>query len=329
MTPIITKLRRNGRRRYIEEYEFPRALRNRLVDALGSARRAEIALDGLRGWYLACLYADVRLIGMPSRAVDAAWHEMILMTREYDAFCRRAFGSFLHHRPDSTARVSMSEILIETLAVVDAHDLPMILFTADQDAGLKGGYVWKPGDLRHMRTAIERRRYERSRRRHVPGSAGFTNLHLGGYGSAGDGTGRSSASSAATAAPALTVEGAEAATVVEAAQRDGNDHVSSAGLPRRRPRRPRRPRHRRGSPTVRCASPWQIHVGRAICSARPVNALAAQRVEVIQRRCDAVHDHARPERPPGCRLSREAAGEGARERECPRPARPQAVGERA
>ena len=51
-------MRRKGRRRFIETYEFPPALRSKLVEELGDAHTADIALDGLRGWYLACLYAD-------------------------------------------------------------------------------------------------------------------------------------------------------------------------------------------------------------------------------------------------------------------------------
>ena len=109
MTTITDRMRRKGRRRYIETYEFPPALRNKLREELGDARTADIALDGLRGWYLACLYADGALIGMPSKAVDEAWHEMILMTREYSWFCQRAFGHYLHHSPDSTLDVPMDD----------------------------------------------------------------------------------------------------------------------------------------------------------------------------------------------------------------------------
>jgi hypothetical protein len=36
---------------------------------------------------------------MPSRVADDLWHEFILYTKNYDAFCRRAFGRFLHHTP--------------------------------------------------------------------------------------------------------------------------------------------------------------------------------------------------------------------------------------
>lgn len=36
---------------------------------------------------------------MPSQAVDVAWHEFILFTRQYESFCYQTFGRFLHHTP--------------------------------------------------------------------------------------------------------------------------------------------------------------------------------------------------------------------------------------
>src|SRR4051794_37297344 len=158
MSTIANKLHRNRRRTYIENYEFPTALHNKLVDELGSGERARIALDGLRAWYLACLYANGELIGMPSRAVDVAWHEMILRTHEYHAFCSRAFGFYLHHSPDSTLDVPMSAILPSTLQVVEENDLPMTLFSADEKAGVADGYSWSEEDLRWMREAARPRR---------------------------------------------------------------------------------------------------------------------------------------------------------------------------
>jgi hypothetical protein len=182
MTTINDRMRRKGRRRFIETYEFPPALHSKLVEELRSPHAADVALDGLRGWYLACLYADGTLIGMPSHAVDEAWHEMILMTRHYSAFCDRAFGRYLHHNPDSTLSVSMDEILIETLAIVDAHDLPMTLFTADDDAGLDFGYIWTASDLRRMRDSIERRDRDRRARRRAGTATGGGSGYAAGEG---------------------------------------------------------------------------------------------------------------------------------------------------
>jgi hypothetical protein len=55
--------------------------------------------DALRTFFLCYLRSGFRQIGMPSRVVDDLWHEFILDTKAYSAFCRQAFGRFLHHTP--------------------------------------------------------------------------------------------------------------------------------------------------------------------------------------------------------------------------------------
>lgn len=56
---------------------------------------------GLRQWLRCCAAAlhDDRVIGMPSHAVDEAWHGLILCTMRYHTFCSEAFGKYLHHNP--------------------------------------------------------------------------------------------------------------------------------------------------------------------------------------------------------------------------------------
>lgn len=60
---------------------------------------------GLRQW-LRCAGAALggeQVIGMPSHAVDEAWHGLILCTARYAAFCEAAYGRFLHHHPEGGA----------------------------------------------------------------------------------------------------------------------------------------------------------------------------------------------------------------------------------
>ncbi|WP_205699653.1 hypothetical protein [Conexibacter sp. SYSU D00693] len=61
--------------------------------------------QGLRQWLRCCAPAlrDDQVIGMPSRAVDEAWHGLILCTARYAAFCEAAYGCFLHHHPEGGA----------------------------------------------------------------------------------------------------------------------------------------------------------------------------------------------------------------------------------
>ena len=52
----------------------------------------ELVETGLRQWLRCCGAAlrDSQLIGMPSHAVDEAWHGLILCTNRYATFCDRA-----------------------------------------------------------------------------------------------------------------------------------------------------------------------------------------------------------------------------------------------
>jgi hypothetical protein len=61
----------------------------------------ELIETGLRQWLRCCAaaLADEQVIRMPSRAVDEAWHGLILCTMRYDDFCAKAYGKFMHHTP--------------------------------------------------------------------------------------------------------------------------------------------------------------------------------------------------------------------------------------
>ena len=39
----------------------------------------------------------------PSKKVDKAWHEFLLFTREYQQFCEKRYGRFIHHNPYEAA----------------------------------------------------------------------------------------------------------------------------------------------------------------------------------------------------------------------------------
>ncbi len=69
----------------------------------------ELVETGLRQWLRCCAPAlgHRRMIGMPSRAVDEAWHGFILCTAQYSAFCERAYGTYLHHHPEGAAPVGL------------------------------------------------------------------------------------------------------------------------------------------------------------------------------------------------------------------------------
>lgn len=175
--------RRSRRRDFIENYTFPLVLREKLREHFEDERTVALALDGLRSWYLACLSANGEMLGMPSRAVDVAWHEMILMTRAYHAFCDRAFGRYLHHSPEAFVDAPMEDMLARTLDVVDRHSTPVggrvpLLFAVDAQARLDNGFVWAPEDIARMR-----------QRRSARGGSSFLPYAAGCGGGGGDGSG--------------------------------------------------------------------------------------------------------------------------------------------
>ena len=93
--------RRVRRAEFIRTYELPRGLYDKLRERRPqlSAKDCSLVARGLRKFFLAHLSSGCRFVSMPSQVVDDLWHEFILYTREYQAFCRKAFGGFLHHSP--------------------------------------------------------------------------------------------------------------------------------------------------------------------------------------------------------------------------------------
>ena len=93
--------RRLARAQFIRSYEFPAGLLDRLAakrPGLADKDRY-LAMRALRKFFLAYLNGGLKPVAMPSQVVDDLWHEFILYTRHYRAFCKQAFGRFLHYTP--------------------------------------------------------------------------------------------------------------------------------------------------------------------------------------------------------------------------------------
>ena len=71
--------------RIVAEEKFDRELADRVVDQ---------ALA-----FLAACAVNTGAPLAPSELVDIGWHAFILHTRDYEAFCQRIAGRFLHHVP--------------------------------------------------------------------------------------------------------------------------------------------------------------------------------------------------------------------------------------
>lgn len=93
-----TKLRREA---FIRTAVLPKGLFERLRKHHPdlSLKDCQLVANGLRQFFLTHLKSGRQHVAMPSQVVDDLWHEFILHTKNYDAFCTRAFGRFLHHTP--------------------------------------------------------------------------------------------------------------------------------------------------------------------------------------------------------------------------------------
>ena len=91
----------SARRQFVREARLPPFILKKLQAAYPqlAARDAELVLRGLRQFFMAHLRSNRQFVAMPSRLVDAAWHEFILHTRGYEQWCQAAFGRLLHHTP--------------------------------------------------------------------------------------------------------------------------------------------------------------------------------------------------------------------------------------
>lgn len=95
------KFAKSRRKRFIDSYAFPASIREKIRQKYPhlSHQQTEEVVCGLREYFQICNLGGRRFISMPSQVVDVAWHELILFTKAYELFCRKAFGRFLHHTP--------------------------------------------------------------------------------------------------------------------------------------------------------------------------------------------------------------------------------------
>ncbi|WP_052314164.1 hypothetical protein [Nocardia thailandica] len=164
MPPLLSRLRRS----------FDPARTDRAVEALVLPaaifktcpwQPRELVETGLRQWLRCCGAAvrDDQVIGMPSHAVDEAWHGLILCTQLYARFCEDAYGRFLHHFPegvgtDGPGAGSMHDQLGRTVVAWSLVARPgeeCVLWDLDRRVGVE-----KPWgvDARHVALVEERLR---------------------------------------------------------------------------------------------------------------------------------------------------------------------------
>lgn len=153
---LVKKSTQAVRQNYIREAPLPRFLQRKLRQAYPhlSARDYQLVERGLRQFFLACLRSKTQFVAMPSKAVDALWHEFILHTHAYKRWCNDALGFFLHHTPaealgkkarhnDGLRRCWYWSCKEESIDPKKPSRLPL-LFALDDKFAIPGGFTYVP-----------------------------------------------------------------------------------------------------------------------------------------------------------------------------------------
>jgi hypothetical protein len=150
------QLLRASRERYIREFMLPQGLFKKLHEKrpqIDPKHHALVAL-ALRKFFLCHLKSGRKFVSMPSQVVDDLWHEFILYTRDYQHFCGKAFGGYMHHTPAvelgrgqnddiGLKRTWRYACLEESINPKAPSRLPL-LFAIDAKLGIADGFRYLP-----------------------------------------------------------------------------------------------------------------------------------------------------------------------------------------
>ncbi|WP_171014173.1 hypothetical protein [Chitinivorax sp. B] len=159
-TPLaLRSWRRSVQKRrlqFIQQYQFPGSLLQRFKQQRPELSEQQVRQveAGLRQYFRMTLQSGRKLVAMPSRIVDELWHEFILFTRNYQSFCKQAFGYFLHHTPaaamssEQTQRRAIKRAWYlacqdELIPPRSAKRVPLI-FGLDLALSIPGGFYYVP-----------------------------------------------------------------------------------------------------------------------------------------------------------------------------------------
>ncbi len=179
---------------FIENYTFPKRLHTTLLKKYPhlAPKDTDLIIKALREYFIIATIANGRMVSMPSQAVDEAWHEFLLFTREYQKFCHKAFGRYFHHHP---AEAMKSQTVAQTgikrtwkiacarenISPDSPHRLPL-LFAIDSRLEIPDGFYYQLNCTSHPVSKTGK-------------SEGYCASHIGCSGIATDGTTHDSVSS--------------------------------------------------------------------------------------------------------------------------------------
>ncbi len=142
------------RRYFIQMYDFPITVIERFKEKSYHFTDEQVRdiFEGLKDYFYICNKANNRMVAMPSKVVDDAWHEFLLFTQEYEAFSKKAFGRLFHHIPSvSIADSSKMDEALKTAWMLSCEKEDILynvpdklprLFLLDKLLEIKGGNIY-------------------------------------------------------------------------------------------------------------------------------------------------------------------------------------------
>jgi hypothetical protein len=153
---VWRRWRQAARADYIRSYQFPSGIFAKLQFGRTelTLKDCQLVAQGLRQFFLAHLKSGGKFVAMPSQVAAELWRELTLHTQDYEAFCSRAFGRFLHHTPAIALGASRQDnaglrrtwrytCLDENIDPRNPLRLPL-LFALDAKLNIPNGFRYAP-----------------------------------------------------------------------------------------------------------------------------------------------------------------------------------------
>jgi len=153
---LYRKSRQSRQLAYINSYQFHKSIRSKISKKHPhlSNDQTYLVFRALRDYFWMCNKAKRKAVAMPSQVVDDAWHEFILFTKNYNQFCNKGIGRFLHHTP---TEVMSSPLFAQEgikrawrLACANEHINPQtplklpLIFAIDSMLNIENGFTYSP-----------------------------------------------------------------------------------------------------------------------------------------------------------------------------------------
>lgn len=150
------QLRTARREKHIREFGLPYGLFKKLQQKHPEidTKHHPLVARALRQFFLCYLKSGRKFVSMPSQIVDDLWHEFILYTRDYQQFCGKAFGGYMHHTPavalgrgqndDVGLRRTWRYACLEENINPKAPSRLPLLFAIDTKLGIANGFRYLP-----------------------------------------------------------------------------------------------------------------------------------------------------------------------------------------